>query len=64
MYPLTPAQPMYPIIMNQAGAFIPRHLLTGSIGWIAGCGQVGSAAFPFMTGALASRWDIQVLPPL
>ncbi|KZV98102.1 MFS general substrate transporter [Exidia glandulosa HHB12029] len=56
--------PMYPIVMNQAGAFIPRHLLTGSIGWIAGFGQVGSAAFPFITGALASRWDIVVLPPL
>ena len=42
-------QPLYPIIMNQATNFLPRHLLTGSIGWIAGFGQVGSAAFPFMT---------------
>ncbi|KZV82609.1 MFS general substrate transporter [Exidia glandulosa HHB12029] len=56
--------PMYPIVMNQAATFIPRHLLTGSIGWIAGVGQVGSAAFPFITGALASRFDILVLPPL
>ncbi|EJD40210.1 MFS general substrate transporter [Auricularia subglabra TFB-10046 SS5] len=56
--------PMYPLIMNFASASIPRHLLTGSIGWIAGFGQVGSAAFPFVTGAMASRWDIRVLPPM
>ncbi|KAH7098377.1 MFS general substrate transporter [Auriculariales sp. MPI-PUGE-AT-0066] len=56
--------PLYPIVMNQATRVIPRHLLTGSIGWIAGFGQVGSAAFPFMTGALASRFDIGVMPPL
>lgn len=56
--------PIYPLIMSESGMMLPRHLLTGSIGWIAGFGQVGSAVFPFITGALASKWGVQVLPPL
>jgi hypothetical protein len=32
--------PFYPIAMNHAGRVLPRWLLTGSIGWIAGFGQV------------------------
>ena len=38
--------PFYPIAMNHAGRVLPRWLLTVSIGWIAGFGQV----------FLASRW--------
>lgn len=56
--------PMYPIAMNHASRILPRWLLTGSIGWIAGFGQAGSAALPFLTGALASRVGIQSLQPL
>ncbi|KAF8517398.1 MFS general substrate transporter [Hysterangium stoloniferum] len=56
--------PMYPAIMNQAGGILPRWLLTGSIGWIAGFGQAGSALLPFMTGALASKFGISSLQPL
>lgn len=56
--------PMYPIAMNHAGRVLPRWLLTGSIGWIAGFGQAGSAVFPFMTGALASKVGIKSLHPL
>ncbi|KAJ7269868.1 major facilitator superfamily domain-containing protein [Mycena rebaudengoi] len=56
--------PIYPITMNHAGRVLPRWLLTGSIGWIAGFGQAGSALFPFMTGALASRSGIKSLQPL
>ncbi|KAF8155520.1 hypothetical protein B0H34DRAFT_808609 [Crassisporium funariophilum] len=56
--------PMYPIVMNQASRILPRGILTGSIGWIAGSGQAGSAALPFMTGAIASRHGIQSLQPL
>ncbi|KAF4564724.1 hypothetical protein EYR40_010896 [Pleurotus pulmonarius] len=56
--------PFYPIAMNHAGRIIPRGLLTGSIGWIAGFGQAGSAVIPFMTGALASKYGIQSLQPL
>ncbi|KIJ53030.1 hypothetical protein M422DRAFT_25917 [Sphaerobolus stellatus SS14] len=56
--------PLYPAIMNQAGNVIPRWLLTGSIGWIAGFGQAGSALLPFMTGALANKFGINSLQPL
>lgn len=56
--------PMYPIAMNHAGRVLPRWLLTGSIGWIAGCGQAGSALLPFMTGAIASKSGIAILQPL
>ncbi|KAJ8516259.1 hypothetical protein ONZ45_g6401 [Pleurotus djamor] len=56
--------PFYPIAMNHAGRILPRWLLTGSIGWIAGFGQAGSAVLPFMTGALASKFGITSLQPL
>ena len=32
--------PIYPIVMNESSRILPRWLLTGSIGWIAGFGQV------------------------
>ncbi|KAK1223948.1 hypothetical protein PQX77_013169 [Marasmius sp. AFHP31] len=56
--------PMYPITMNHAGRVLPRWILTGAIGWIAGFGQAGSALFPFMTGALANKHGIKSLQPL
>ncbi|KAI9458666.1 MFS general substrate transporter [Lactarius psammicola] len=56
--------PIYPIVMNEAGRILPRWLLTGCIGWIAGFGQTGSAVLPFMTGAIASRTGIKSLHPL
>jgi fucose permease len=56
--------PFYPIAMNHAGRILPQWLLTGSIGWIAGFGQAGSAALPFITGTMASRVGIQSLQPL
>jgi len=56
--------PMYPITMNQAVRVLPAWLLTGSIGWIAGFGQAGSALLPFMTGAIASKTGIGSLQPL
>ncbi|THH16127.1 hypothetical protein EW146_g4461 [Bondarzewia mesenterica] len=56
--------PVYPIVMNQAGRILPRWLLTGSIGWIAGFGQTGSAILPFMTGAIANKAGIKSLQPL
>ena len=56
--------PMYPIAMNQASRTLPRWILTGSIGWIAGFGQAGSAVLPFMTGAIAGKHGIQSLQPL
>ncbi|KAI0298683.1 major facilitator superfamily domain-containing protein [Multifurca ochricompacta] len=56
--------PIYPIVMNESGRILPRWLLTGCIGWIAGFGQTGSAALPFMTGAIASKTGIKSLHPL
>ncbi|KAJ3516394.1 hypothetical protein NLJ89_g1148 [Agrocybe chaxingu] len=56
--------PMYPIAMNQASRILPRWILTGSIGWIAGFGQAGSALLPFMTGAIAANHGIKSLQPL
>ncbi|KAF9219515.1 MFS general substrate transporter [Gyrodon lividus] len=56
--------PMYPITMNHAGRVLPAWLLTGSIGWIAGFGQAGSALLPLMTGAIASSSGIGALQPL
>ncbi|RXW14533.1 hypothetical protein EST38_g11321 [Candolleomyces aberdarensis] len=55
--------PMYPIAMNQASRILPPWILTGSIGWIAGFGQAGSALLPFLTGAIADRHGIQSLHP-
>ncbi|EJF59568.1 MFS general substrate transporter [Dichomitus squalens] len=56
--------PIYPIVMNHAGRVLPPRLLTGSIGWIAGFGQTGSAFLPFLTGALAQKAGIKSLQPL
>lgn len=56
--------PIYPIVMNESGRILPRWLLTGCIGCIAGFGQTGSAALPFLTGAIASKTGIESLQPL
>ncbi|KAI0767106.1 MFS general substrate transporter [Fomes fomentarius] len=56
--------PMYPIVMNHSRKVLPSWLLSGSIGWIAGFGQAGSAFLPFLTGAFASKFGIKVMQPL
>ncbi|TFY55750.1 hypothetical protein EVG20_g9203 [Dentipellis fragilis] len=56
--------PVYPIVMNESSRILPRWLLTGCIGWIAGFGQTGSAILPFMTGAIASKAGIKSLQPV
>ncbi|EIN13104.1 MFS general substrate transporter [Punctularia strigosozonata HHB-11173 SS5] len=55
--------PMYPILVNQASRIMPKWLLTGSLGWIAGVGTAGSAVLPFITGILAARFGIGALQP-
>ncbi|KAG1800261.1 major facilitator superfamily domain-containing protein [Suillus plorans] len=55
--------PMYPIAMNHTVRILPEWLVTGSIGWIAGFGQAGSALLPFLTGAIASGAGIKSLQP-
>ena len=56
--------PMYPILMNHSTRILPRWLLTGCMGYIAGVGQAGSAVLPFLTGLLASKFGIASLQPL
>ncbi|EIN08470.1 MFS general substrate transporter [Punctularia strigosozonata HHB-11173 SS5] len=56
--------PFYPIVMNHSGRILPRWLLTGCIGWIAGFGQAGSAILPFITGAISQKAGIKSLQPL
>lgn len=56
--------PMYPIMMNQCGNFIPAHILSGAIGWICSFGMVGTAAVPLLTGILADAKGVSTLQPL
>ncbi|KAG2357354.1 MFS general substrate transporter [Suillus spraguei] len=56
--------PMYPIAMNHAVRILPEWLVTGSVGWMAGFGQAGSALLPFLTGTIASKTGIKSLQPL
>ncbi|CAE6440915.1 unnamed protein product [Rhizoctonia solani] len=56
--------PMFPIVMKVTSGLVPKRILTGCIGWIASSGQVGSAVFPFMTGALAQKYGVKVLQPM
>ncbi|OJT08117.1 hypothetical protein TRAPUB_972 [Trametes pubescens] len=56
--------PIYPIVMNHAGAVLPPELISGGVGWIASFGGAGAAVFPFIAGAIASRTSIASLQPL
>ena len=56
--------PMYPIAINHAARVLPRHLVNGTIGWMAACGVGGSALLPFITGTMASNLGIESLQPL
>ncbi|CCL99206.1 uncharacterized protein FIBRA_01221 [Fibroporia radiculosa] len=55
--------PMYPILMNHSTYILPKWLLTGCLGYIAGVGQAGSAVLPFITGLLSSKFGIASLQP-
>ena len=56
--------PMYPMAMNQASRLLPGWMLTGSIGWIAGFGQTGSALVPFITGVVSNKYGLESLFPV
>jgi len=56
--------PIYPVSINVAAAILPSWILAGAIGFIGAFGQVGSALFPFMTGAVANKYGVQVLQPM
>ncbi|KIY47903.1 MFS general substrate transporter [Fistulina hepatica ATCC 64428] len=56
--------PIFPIIVSHATRVLPRALLTASVGLIGGIGMAGSAAIPFITGVIASKYGISSLQPL
>jgi hypothetical protein len=56
--------PMYPILVYHSNTILPKWLYSGAIGWISAFGQAGSAALPFLTGLLASKFGITALQPL
>lgn len=56
--------PLYPVVMSLCTKVLPRSLHASGIGFIAAFGQAGSAIFPFITGALAQRFDPGVLQPV
>ncbi|KAJ7601086.1 major facilitator superfamily domain-containing protein [Mycena floridula] len=56
--------PWYPLGMNQTARVIPQWLLPGSMGWIAGFGQAGSALLPFIVGTVSQKVGIESFPPL
>lgn len=53
---------------NSAETLSSLHLILvlifAPIGFTASLGQAGSAAFPFMTGAIASKTGVQVMQPI
>ena len=56
--------PIYAILTTVAERIIPHWLLSGGVGWYGGIAQAGAALFPFITGALASKFGIMSLQPL
>ncbi|PPQ92297.1 hypothetical protein CVT25_008894 [Psilocybe cyanescens] len=56
--------PMFPLLVSHMTHILPRWLLTGCVGLVTGIGVAGSAALPFITGLLASRFGIGSIQPL
>ncbi|CUS15292.1 unnamed protein product [Tuber aestivum] len=56
--------PFFPTGISVATKVLPRGLHVASIGFAATMGQAGSAAFPFLTGAIAANFGVKVLQPI
>ncbi|GAA5889573.1 hypothetical protein JCM6882_007072 [Rhodosporidiobolus microsporus] len=56
--------PSYPILISVGTKIWPRRLHASAIAFVAALGQTGSAVFPFITGALAQRFNPIVLQPV
>ncbi|KAH7100700.1 MFS general substrate transporter [Auriculariales sp. MPI-PUGE-AT-0066] len=54
--------PWFPIVMRETGLLLPPSIVTGAIGYISGFGIIGGAVVPTITGVLASRFEIKVMP--
>ena len=56
--------PFFPTGISVATKLLPRELHVAAVGFMATTGQAGSAAFPFLTGAVAAKVGVQVLQPI
>jgi fucose permease len=56
--------PFFPTGLSILTKLLRRELHTAAIGFSATFGQAGSAAFPFLTGAVASQKGVIVLQPI
>ncbi|KAF4963497.1 hypothetical protein FSARC_8506 [Fusarium sarcochroum] len=56
--------PLFPVGLSVVTHLLPRDLHVAAIGFTATVGQAGSAAFPFLTGAVASKAGVIVLQPI
>ena len=51
---------MYPITIDHMARILPRHLMTGTVGWMAACSVGGSALLPFITSTMALNLGIEI----
>jgi len=56
--------PFFPVGISVLTKLLPRELHVAAIGFTSTTGQAGSAAFPFLTGAVASKAGVKVLQPI
>ncbi|ETS77687.1 hypothetical protein PFICI_09749 [Pestalotiopsis fici W106-1] len=56
--------PFFPVGISVLIKLLPKELHVAAVGLTATIGQAGSAAFPFMTGAIASAKGVGVLQPI
>lgn len=56
--------PFFPTGVSVATKLLPREQHVAAVGFVATIGQAGSAAFPFLTGAVAARAGVAVLQPV
>ncbi|KAF9528689.1 major facilitator superfamily domain-containing protein [Crepidotus variabilis] len=56
--------PIFPLLAQHMTHILPKWLFTGAVGLVTGIGVAGSAALPFITGLLASKYGIGSLQPL
>ncbi|KAK9446824.1 major facilitator superfamily domain-containing protein [Limtongia smithiae] len=56
--------PLFPTLMVALTKTLPRKVHVAAIGFVAACGGLGSAIFPFITGAMAETQGPWVLQPL
>lgn len=56
--------PFFPTGVLVSMRLMPRELHVPAIGFMSSMGQAGSAAFPFLTGAIAAKKGVKVLQPI